>query len=108
MFYRACNAYNDGAKMRPYRQVSGSTGYYSRDNIRTELYAKADDESIYLDRDLLQLIIQERLEDINREKVILCFLYDNRVLNTPVAINSILSTEQMITVGIVLEMSKKR
>ena len=66
---RACNAYNGEARRRPYRQVSGSTDY-SQDNIRTEVYANAD-ESIYLDRDLLHLIIQEHLEDINREKVIL-------------------------------------
>ena len=72
VFYGACNAYNDGAKMRPYRQVSGSTDY-SQDNIRTELYTNSN-KKIYLDRELLHLIIQENLDNINQEKVILGIL----------------------------------
>ncbi|KAK2149799.1 hypothetical protein LSH36_436g04021, partial [Paralvinella palmiformis] len=65
LFFAACNGDNTAAKMRPYRQVSGSTDF-SQDKMSAELYTDPDTR-IYLDGNLLHLIIQERLDDINRE-----------------------------------------
>ena len=70
LFFEACNGDKTAAKTRPYWQVSGSTDF-SQDKMSTELYAEADTTRIYLDGNLLHSIIQERLDDINRDKVIL-------------------------------------